>query len=150
MSLKLLPLVEGVLAICQPRVMHWAHRTALVVLVYGAKHQNLGLVEGRAKKWWHLEARKNNGSNLITLSYLSFYLKVSKVSVSSYSLSVWSELTTLNGGYKWQFSGWFGTPKKRPPQTKQICSKTRGNMLLEVDLWGSFLGVANHQKITKK
>ena len=52
----------------------------------------------------------------------------------------------LNGGSKWQFSGWFGTPKKRPPQTEQICSKTTGNMLLEVDLWGPFLGVANHQE----
>ena len=35
---------------------------------------------------------------------------------------------------------------KKAPATHQLCSKTIGKMLLEVDLWGPFLGRANHQE----
>ena len=37
-------------------------------------------------------------------------------------------------------------PQKKAPATHQLCSKTIGKMLLEVDLWGPFFGMANHQE----
>ena len=37
-------------------------------------------------------------------------------------------------------------PQKKAPGTHQICRKTIGKMLLKVDLWGAFFGVANHQE----
>jgi hypothetical protein len=40
-------------------------------------------------------------------------------------------------------------PQKKPPATHQICRKTIGKMLLGIDLWGPFFGVANHQETYK-
>ena len=39
-------------------------------------------------------------------------------------------------------------PKKKPPGTHQICTETIGKMLLEVNLWGAFLGWQTIRKIT--
>ena len=37
-------------------------------------------------------------------------------------------------------------PQKKAPATHQLCSKTIGKRLLEVDLWGPFFGMTDHQE----